>query len=264
LVARSQEALPIFSIVMLAAIYGLQALIFILRRKWDMVGWMVFYILAIPAFYFLLPLYSFWKMDDFSWGSTRIVLGERGKKMVVHDEGKFDPKSIPLKSWSDYENELWDKESNHSIGSWVPPKMAKNDGYDSRTASLYGRETYYEAPKSRSFSPAPPDYQSGRHSPAFSMARPGSMANMIQQPGSRPATNYLDMPIPRVDSPISGAGPSDEELERAVQNLLRGADLSAVTKREVRRQLEEAFQCDLSHRKTSINTMIDRTLLANS
>lgn len=30
------------------------------------------YILAIPAFSFFLPLYSFWKMDDFSWGSTRL------------------------------------------------------------------------------------------------------------------------------------------------------------------------------------------------
>ena len=91
-----------------------------MRRKWDMVGWMVFYILAIPAFSFFLPLYSFWRMDDFSWGQTRIVMGEAGKKMIVHvraslsfersrnsrfvlkDEGKFDPRSIPLKSWNDY------------------------------------------------------------------------------------------------------------------------------------------------------------------
>jgi hypothetical protein len=69
---------------MIAAIYGVQALVFILRRKWDMIGWMIFYIIAIPAFSFLLPLYSFWKMDDFSWGATRLVLGESGKKMIVH------------------------------------------------------------------------------------------------------------------------------------------------------------------------------------
>ena len=87
---------------MIAAIYGVQALVFIMRRKWDMIGWMLFYILAIPAFSFFLPLYSFWRMDDFSWGQTRMVLGESGKKLIVHDEGKFDPKAIPLKSWSDY------------------------------------------------------------------------------------------------------------------------------------------------------------------
>ena len=69
---------------MLAAIYGLQALVFLFRRKWDMIGWMFFYILAIPVFSFFLPLYSFWRMDDFSWGATRVVMGEKGKKMIVH------------------------------------------------------------------------------------------------------------------------------------------------------------------------------------
>jgi hypothetical protein len=69
---------------MIAAIYGVQALVFVMRRKWDMIAWMLFYILAIPAFSFFLPLYSFWKMDNFSWGQTRLVLGESGKKMIVH------------------------------------------------------------------------------------------------------------------------------------------------------------------------------------
>jgi hypothetical protein len=90
---------------MLAAIYGLQALIFIFRLRWDMIAWMlckspccfpriiasltnqrqlIVYILAIPAFSFFLPLYSFWYMDNFSWGNTRVVLGESGKKVVIH------------------------------------------------------------------------------------------------------------------------------------------------------------------------------------
>ena len=84
LIVAENNVVPQWSIIMLAAIYGLQALVFLFRRKWDMIGWMVFYILAIPAFSFFLPLYSFWRMDDFSWGATRIVLGEKGKKMVVH------------------------------------------------------------------------------------------------------------------------------------------------------------------------------------
>ena len=84
LIAAEGQSIPMWSIIMLAAIYGLQALIFIFRRKWDMVGWMIFYILAIPVFSFFLPLYSFWRMDDFSWGATRVVLGERGKKLIVH------------------------------------------------------------------------------------------------------------------------------------------------------------------------------------
>lgn len=84
LVAAEGKSIPTLSLVMIAAVYGLQALVFILRRKWDMIGWMLFYILAIPVFSFMLPLYSFWKMDDFSWGATRVVMGESGKKMIVH------------------------------------------------------------------------------------------------------------------------------------------------------------------------------------
>jgi chitin synthase len=84
LVGGEHKAIPLLSLIMISAIYGLQALVFILRRKWDMIGWMVFYIIAIPAFSFFLPLYSFWRMDDFSWGQTRVVLGESGKKMIVH------------------------------------------------------------------------------------------------------------------------------------------------------------------------------------
>ena len=102
LAAGAHQQIPTLSIILIAAVYGLQALVFVLRRKWDMIGWMVFYIIAIPIFSFFLPLYSFWRMDDFSWGQTRIVLGEAGKKLIVHDEGKFDPRSIPLKSWNEY------------------------------------------------------------------------------------------------------------------------------------------------------------------
>lgn len=42
-------------------------------------------------------------MDDFSWGTTRIVIGEKGdhKVLAMEDEG-FDPRSIPLQRWDDY------------------------------------------------------------------------------------------------------------------------------------------------------------------
>ncbi|KAL4248592.1 TRAFAC class myosin-kinesin ATPase superfamily protein [Abortiporus biennis] len=275
LTAGLHRAIPTLSIIMLAAVYGLQALVFVLRRKWDMIGWMVFYILAIPAFSFFLPLYSFWKMDDFSWGQTRVVLGESGKKMIIHDEGKFDPRSIPLKSWNDYENELWDKESNHSIGSWAPPAKLQNDGYaESRTASIYGRETYYEPAMSRAYSPSPsqammyppPGYQSGRNTP---MSASGMYTGVVHQPTpSRPVTNYLDVNIPGTRSPedidFSAGAPTDTDIDRVVQQILRDADLTTVTKREIRRKLEEHFGVDLTNRKQVINASIDRTLLARA
>ncbi|KAI9359841.1 chitin synthase [Pilaira anomala] len=114
----NSNQVPLMSIITLAGVYGLQAIIFILRRKWEHVGWMIVYILAIPVFSFLIPLYAFWHFDDFSWGNTRIVVGEKGqKKAVGPEEGIFDPESIPTKCWSEHEQELmeeWEKETNCS------------------------------------------------------------------------------------------------------------------------------------------------------
>lgn len=100
---------PLISIIMLAGVYGLQALIFIIKRQWQHIGWMIIYLMAFPIYSLILPMYSFWKQDDFSWGNTRVVIGEKGQKKAVltEDEG-FDPKSIPMMRWDEYaeRNEL--------------------------------------------------------------------------------------------------------------------------------------------------------------
>lgn len=105
-VATHTGQFPLISIIMLAAVYGLQAVIFIIKRQWQHIGWMIIYILAFPIYSFVLPVYSFWKQDDFSWGSTRVVIGEAGGKKTVFtanlEDEKFDPRSIPLQRWDDY------------------------------------------------------------------------------------------------------------------------------------------------------------------
>ena len=101
--ATNTGQVPIISLALLAGVYGLQALIFILKRQWQHIGWMIIYLLSYPIYSLALPLYSFWKQDDFSWGNTRIVIGEKGTKQIIsmQDEG-FDPRSIPLQRWDDY------------------------------------------------------------------------------------------------------------------------------------------------------------------
>lgn len=102
-VASHTGQFPLISLIMIACVYGLQAIIFIIKRQWQHIGWMIIYILAYPIYSFVLPIYSFWNQDNFSWGNTRIVIGEKGDKKVVaiQDEG-FDPRSIPLQRWDDY------------------------------------------------------------------------------------------------------------------------------------------------------------------
>lgn len=151
----------------------------------------------------------------------------------------------------------------------MPPAKLKNEGYPESRTSVYGRETYYEP---RSFSPSPsqmgpgaytspPGYQSGRNTPALD-------GNSMYQPLSRPPTNYLDVAIPTTRSDAAGdfgaPGPSDAEIDRAVQTILQAADLNSITKREIRRRLEEHFGVNLASRKASINAAIDRGLLSHA
>jgi chitin synthase len=101
--ASGDGPFPLISIILLAAVYGLQALIFIIKRQWQHIGWMIIYLIAFPIYGFILPVYSFWNQDNFTWGNTRVVIGEKGNKQVVavDDEG-YDPRSIPLQRWDDY------------------------------------------------------------------------------------------------------------------------------------------------------------------
>ncbi|KAF9918653.1 hypothetical protein BX616_007083 [Lobosporangium transversale] len=106
-VATHMQPLPIVAVAILAAVYGLQALIFILKGAWQHIGWMIIYIIAMPFFSVFIPLYSFWHFDDFSWGNTRQVVSADGKKTVMAAEAqtRFDPNSIPLKSLEAFEAE---------------------------------------------------------------------------------------------------------------------------------------------------------------
>jgi len=66
------EAIPL---MLLLAVIGLPGvLILITTRKVVYIFWMLIYLLALPIWNFILPVYAFWHFDDFSWGQTRYVL----------------------------------------------------------------------------------------------------------------------------------------------------------------------------------------------
>lgn len=139
-VATRAAAFPRIAIIMLAVVYGLQAIIFILKREFMLVGWMVVYIASYPVYSFFLPVYSFWCMDEFSWGNTRVVVGEgKEKKVLMSEEEKFDESMIPLKKFSEYEAEAWETGTRHS----------DETGYDSKPHSRYGGQGGPQSEESR-------------------------------------------------------------------------------------------------------------------
>jgi len=54
-----------------------------------------------PVYSLFLPVYSFWCMDEFGWGNTRLVIGEgNSKKILMNEDDKYDDSMIPLKKFS--------------------------------------------------------------------------------------------------------------------------------------------------------------------
>lgn len=68
---------------------------------------MLIYLVSLPIWNFVLPVYAFWKFDDFSWGDTRKTDGEQKKvrKAGIEYEGEFDSSKITMKKWSEFERE---------------------------------------------------------------------------------------------------------------------------------------------------------------
>ncbi|KAI8318897.1 hypothetical protein GQ54DRAFT_299770 [Martensiomyces pterosporus] len=214
------------SLILIGAIYGLQAVIFILRREWQHVGWMIIYLCAYPLWSFVLPIYSFWHMDDFSWGNTRVVVGDGKRKIIVEDDKPFDPASIPQRRWMEYESEL----AAAGVLNAPPPNMNPNAGSTrederlsmyssqsganmSRVASAAGFNNMQMGVHSIYGAPAMPHSTAGSviMDPRLStaMTNPQMMAQQAMAPGSNNSSPYNSIAFsqaPQQQQAYMGAG----------------------------------------------------------
>lgn len=260
IVATDSSVIPITAFVMLAAIYGLQAIIFTLRRKWEMIGWMILYIIALPVFSFALPLYSFWHMDDFNWGNTRVIAGEQGKKIVVSDEGKFDPASIPRKKWEEYQSELWEAQTSRA-GDDTRSEIS-GYSYATKPGMNTGAADYYAHSQPGSTVGVIPPYGVGQ---------PGHMSRMSLAPSEIPLGAGNHRMSQFGGSQFLGVGggnnqdlemtnlananlPSDDALLAEIREILRTADLMTITKKGIKQELERRFGVPLDAKKAYINS----------
>ncbi|ORX71845.1 hypothetical protein DL89DRAFT_265558 [Linderina pennispora] len=218
------------SLVLIGAIYGLQAVIFILKRQWQHIGWMIIYLFAYPLWSFFIPVYAFWHMDDFSWGNTRIVVGEDGKRQIfVKDEEPFDPSEIPMKTWAEYEMR---PVSRFTQVTGLGGQTAMDKAQSVMGQSFENQTIQMQMP--RLGTPVQYSYYSS------SMPSPQQAAtsnhNLLQMSGSQM--------------------PSDEAIAATISNILDNSDLSTITMKQVRDELSRIFGVDLSSRREFIQSTI--------
>jgi chitin synthase len=152
----------VIPLVLLGIILGLPGLLIVVTsRKIAYIGWMLVYLLSLPIWNFVLPAYAFWHFDDFSWGQTRMVSGEKKQAGGHGDkEGEFDSSHIVMKRWAEFERERRWKLGSHSRDStYLDPYQSiapKRPG--SHRQSLASMQDSYD-PYAR-----PPTFMHSQHS----------------------------------------------------------------------------------------------------
>lgn len=210
IVSTQKAAIPYISIGMIAAVYGLQAILFILKREFMLIGWMIVYILAFPIYSLFLPIYSFWSMDDFSWGNTRKVVGEGNNKTVVYDDDQpFDESMIPYRTFKEYEANAWE---TTSLPSDHEDDESQYTSHTRRTSRA--RRKRFNAGSVYSSNSHLPLTRSGHSSrgqspgPYMTSMPPPSMGNMSAYGrGSVYDQPYTGMPFNPFDSPAMSPAP---------------------------------------------------------
>ncbi|KAJ9079566.1 hypothetical protein DSO57_1034217 [Entomophthora muscae] len=265
LISDRDKTIGLVSLFFITIPYVLQMIVFLIRRQWQHIGWMIIYLMALPAFAFFIPVYSFWHFDDFSWGNTRVVLGEGGKKKkVAAEEGHFDPRSIPTRRWSEYEEEAWEAATE------------KTQVSDSSAISSINRQIHNISPAP--FAPPPPlmdpgVYYSAMNQPDFRSVsqmsfNPPTMAMPpvypMYPPPSRaqsPAPRRPRIEIPTLDTynpPPNFPPPAD--IIEAIRAILGSSDLMSLSKKQVRQSLSAHYSLSFDPYKEQINTWIELIL----
>jgi chitin synthase len=108
------EDLPVSMVLLIlyGIIMGVQVVVFILRSRWEYMWWFfIYFTVGLPVFYLILPTYSFWNMDDFSWGKTRAVGGSAAAN-ATQDDDDDDDDDDEKRSRGGYKN-LNDEDESH-------------------------------------------------------------------------------------------------------------------------------------------------------
>jgi len=140
------QDLPVSTVLLIlyGIIMGVQVVVFILRSRWDYIWWfLVYFTVGLPVFYLVLPVYSFWNMDDFSWGKTRSVgkSAAGNNAAAAEDEDEEDEKerlNDYRKSKNDdeeqsYRSEDYSRSSRRSRNSNGSGGSGGDRSYDSRS-----------------------------------------------------------------------------------------------------------------------------------
>ncbi|KAF8928382.1 hypothetical protein BGZ52_003393 [Haplosporangium bisporale] len=211
------EAMPLIMLVFVLALPAI--LILLTTRKLIYVAWMFVYLMALPVWNFILPVYAYWHFDDFSWGETRKVAGEAKGEAHGNADGIFDASSVPLKRWDDYEKarvrqvkRIERAERQRGLGSPYArsqgaPSVYTDDNESDMLSDLGPQQQHYDYHGRQVMSPPLAGNQArpmmgGGPSPRFGPPSPNLLPPMSPGRNGPPSPNQQQFPFP--GSPSGG------------------------------------------------------------
>jgi chitin synthase len=152
------EDLPVSTILLIlyAIIMGVQVVVFILRSRWDYIWWFfIYFTIGLPVFYLVLPTYSFWNMDDFSWGKTRAVGGSAAANAAAGEDDDDEKKEFVEKDDMSHASERSgnsrsSRNSRRSTGSGGERSYASRDNSYASQSQRSGASRSYRSRDERS------------------------------------------------------------------------------------------------------------------
>ena len=167
---------------------------------------------------------------------------------------QFDPKSIPLLKWSDYEKNI---EEKSAVPEYHPPSEFSYRNSQFLQQPVFTGSVYIPSPESvygggSVYGGSASVY--GESVPSAAMY--GSVSQFYPQPAPS-HISYGDTSLVSQRIPVE---PSDDQLLIEIRRILSTANLMTVTKKQVRDELSTLFNYDLTSRKAVINRFIEEIL----
>lgn len=246
-IASHTAPLPLISIILIAAVYGLQALVFIMHQQWQHIFWMLVYILAYPFHSFILPIYSFWNMDNFGWGNTRVVIDEsKGRKVVLQDDDDvYNPKSVAFETWHSYATRMG------------LPGRERPIIFDARKGKI--EREVYEDPASYVENASAFEGHDDAQSRYYQTASPGPQPSL----GTSTSHNDIESKAPSsfadLKSPFDAG--TESQIRDTIQQVLVSSDLDTMTSRQLRTKVSDLLGTEFAgDRAAMVDIMIDQEL----
>ncbi|RCH97275.1 hypothetical protein CU097_000436, partial [Rhizopus azygosporus] len=246
---------PMLAIIMLAGVYGLQALLFIKQKKIIVADDEKFDEKMIPLKKWSVYEQELWEMGSTGSKETRLT-GHTYKSYQTH--GSRNNPSVMYDSRTQYAGSQAGDYDYYRDTTMHENKRTRSPGY---TGSVIAGSEYGGA-ATHDFMMTPPPMP--RQQQAMSVHSFG--------PDYHDMNNTFDVPMrptSQFSIPLSQGGmlpmlppgfPSDDEILSEIRNILQTANLMSITKKQVREQLSAFFGYDMTPKKEFINTSIEYIL----